>query len=248
VQSDLRHNSEAHSTANSITLGIVRAGSAQSISQSIAGGKRPELRADIKTRVLERDNHTCKFCGFHAQKYQDVIAVKGAISNKGDAHPDQLATACIFCAQCFDLEHVSDMRSGVLVWLPEIDQAALHHMARAIYVARISQGAVANAARQSLDVLMQRREEVRNRLGTDDPYILSQVLKDYLTDRHYQMRNSKLDGVRLFPLDRRIIKEADLEFNQFPQILAYWRSKDGPFAGRLPAQWPALLGEIRAAA
>ena len=227
----------------SITLGIVRGGNAQSFSR-----KNTDASPEVKARVLERDQHTCQFCGFQSMKYQDVIPVPGTNAAPGDAHPDKLTTACIFCAQCFDLERVSDMRSGVLIWLPEIDQAALHHMARAIYVARISQGGVANAARQALDVIMQRREDVRARLGTDDPYILAQVMKDYLTERHYQGRAAKLDGVRLFPLDRRIIKEADLEFNQFPQILAYWRSKDGPFAGRLPAQWPSLLADIRTAA
>ena len=68
---------------------------------------------------------------------------------------------------------------------------------------------------------MKRREEVRARIGTDDPYILAMVMQDYLSNRHYHNRDKKIAGVRLFPLDRRIIKEADLEFNQFPQILAY---------------------------
>ena len=98
------------------------------------------------------------------------------------------------------------MRSGVLLWLPEISQSDLHHMARAIYVARISQGPIAEAARRALDALMKRREAVRSRIGTDDPYILSTVFKDYLSDNHYMSRSSKIEGIRLFPLDRRIIK------------------------------------------
>lgn len=136
------------------------------------------------------------------------------------------------------------MRSGVLLWLPEVSQADLHHIARAIYVARISQGSMADAARKSLDTLMQRREEVRTRIGTDDPYILAMVLQDYLTNRHYHNRDKKIAGVRLFPLDRRIIKEADLEFNQFPQILAYWRSKDGPFGGKTPQKWFDIYHQV----
>lgn len=129
------------------------------------------------------------------------------------------------------------MRSGVLIWLPEISQTDLHHITRAVYVARISQGPVADAARRTLDIFMQRREECRNRLGTDDPFILSSVMRDYISGKSYEAAKDKLEGIRLFPLDRRIIKEADLEFNQFPQILAYWRSKDGPFGGMLPRQW-----------
>ena len=225
-----------------MALGIARSGNAQSFSNKDGKSAGSELKPEIKAKVFERDDFTCQCCGFRSQKYQDVFFKNGV---QTDHRLDNLATACVFCHQCFNLDSVNAMRSGMLIWLPEIDQATLHHIARAIYVARISQGPVANAARQVLDILFNRREEVRRRISTDDPYILANVLRDYLTDRHYDMRGSKLDGVRLFPLDRRIIREADLEFNQFPQILAYWRSKDGPFGGRLPVQWIDLLLEIR---
>ena len=140
------------------------------------------------------------------------------------------------------------MLSGALIWLPEIPQYRLSHIARAIYVARISQGPASEAAREVLDILMERREEVKKRIHTDDPYILATVLQDYLGPKHYYARKKKLDGIRLFPLDRRIIKEADLEFNQFPQILAYWRSKNGPFGGKVPQKWISIYQKaIRAA-
>ncbi len=200
-----------------------------------------KIPADVKTRIFDRDNHTCAYCGFMSRKYQEINFLNG---DKIDLNEKNLVTACIFCQQCFNLEDVSIMRSGVLLWLPEIEQYQLHHIARAIYVARISQGPVADAARKSLDVLMARRDEVKKRISTDNPYILSTVLRDYLGPKHYDQRGKKLNGVRLFPLDRRIIKEADLEFNQFPQILAYWRSKDGPFGGKAPPQWIPLYKEL----
>ena len=199
------------------------------------------IGAPLRQKILERDNHTCQCCGFRSQKYQEVHFINGA---QTDTRPENLSTLCFFCHQCFYLDQVAQMRSGVLIWLPEIAQADLHHMARALYVARISQGPVADSARKTLDVLMARREEIRARLGTDDPYILATVLKDYISDRAYEARDRKLDGIRLFPLDRRIIKEADLEFNQFPQILAYWRSKDGPFGSMVPRQWISIYRKI----
>lgn len=140
------------------------------------------------------------------------------------------------------------MRSGALIWLPEIEQAQLHHIARAIYVARISQGSMAESAKNAYKILMERREEAKNRLGTDDPFILGTVMRDFTGPRQYSMRAKKLEGVRLFPLDRRIIKEGDLEFNQFPQILAYWRSKDGPFGGKAPYQWKKFYAKFKQAA
>lgn len=206
---------------------------------------RDQVTPEARQKIFERDDHTCQACGFRALKYQD-IHVKNGIA--GDVRPENLVTTCIFCHQCFRLNQVSDMRSGVLVWLPEIEQTDLHHVARAIYVARISQGPVAEAARRALDILMHRREEVRKRLGTDDPFILASVLTDYISDRAYDGRVAKLDGIRLFPLDRRIIKEADLEFNQFPQILAYWRAKDGPFGGQVPRQWIDIYRNLEAKA
>jgi len=207
-------------------------------SASALPGKIPK---ELKEKIHARDNNTCRCCGFVAEKYQEIHFLN---HDKTDLREENLATTCIFCHQCFNLQKVHEMRSGVLVWLPEIEQDVLHHIARAIYVGRISQGATADASRKALDVIMERREEVKTRLGTDRPYILSMVLSDYLNHKHYYHRTKKLDGVRLFPLDRRIIKEADLEFNQFPQILAYWRSKNGPFGGKPPAQWPAIYQEL----
>lgn len=208
-----------------------------------SGAKTDTLRPEQKQSIMERDNHVCQGCGFASRKYQEIHYKNGKLS---DTRPENLVTICIFCHQCFHLDQVSEMRSGVLVWLPEIGQTDLHHIARAIYVARISQGPVADAARHTLDIIMKRREEVTARLGTDDPYILSIVMRDYISEKAYQARIKKLEGIRLFPLDRRIIKETDLEFNQFPQILAYWRSKDGPFGGKIPKQWLNIFKELEA--
>lgn len=199
------------------------------------------LSSAIRQKILERDSHTCKLCGFKSQKYQDIHFIDGDTNN---LQMDNMATACIYCHQCFDLEKVAQMRSGVLIWLPEIEQKDLNHIARAIYVARISQGSMAETAKKALETLMGRREEAKIRLKTDDPEILALVMRDFLGARHYAMRDKKLEGVRLFPLDRRIIKEGDLEFNQFPQILAYWRSKDGPFGGKVPNQWKNFYAQL----
>lgn len=227
-------------------LGAKKTKSGARTSGSVSGGQAdPLLTKEVKQKIHTRDDHVCQCCGFKSKKYQDIHFLNG---DENDLSEDNLKTICIFCHQCFNLDKVSVMRSGVLLWLPEIKQADLHHIARAVYVARISQGPIADAARKALDGLMQRREAVRTRIGTDDPYILATVLKDYLTESHYNNRDKKIDGVRLFPLDRRIIKEADLEFNQFPQILAYWRSKDGPFGGKTPQKWFDIYHQIQAAA
>ncbi len=215
-----------------VVLGVLR---------SAGMGAHPPLPVDLRQKIFERDDHTCRYCGFRALKYQEVQPVNGMAD---DMRPENLATACIFCHQCFNLDRVGQMRSGVLIWLPEVSQVDLHHIARAVYVARVSQVPASEASKRILEILMRRREEVKRRLGSEDPQLLSLVFKEYLTARHYGLREKKLEGVRLFPLDRRIIREADLEFNQFPQILAYWRSKDGPFGSRMPQQWLDMHRDI----
>jgi len=220
-----------------ITLGIVRTpGNARNLE------KDAQNLAALRQKILERDDNTCRFCGFQSSKYQEVHFLNG---NQDDQRPDNMAAACIFCQQCFDLEKASQMNSGVLVWLPELQQHELSHLARAIYVARISQGTMADAARAALDAIMARREDAKTRIATDDPFILASVMRDFLGPKHYSARAEKLDGVRLFPLDRRNISEGELKFNQFPQILAYWRSKDGPFGAKVPSQWKTLYAKAK---
>lgn len=235
-----------------IELGVTRAASLARKTQNRAvinsGSVSPSgkhLDNELKQKIFERDEFSCVCCGFNSLKYQQILFKDGDFFNIKESN---LATACIFCHQCFHIDTVNDMKSGVLLWLPEVPQWQLHHMARAIYVARISQGPIADAARNVLDILMSRRTEAVARITTDDPYILATVMKDYLLPGHYKMRGKKLEGIRLFPLDRRLIKEAELEFNQFPQILAYWRSKNGPFAGRAPTEWISLYQDTMAQA
>ncbi len=212
-----------------------------------ARGQSPQPVDESAARlsILKRDGNSCRFCGFVSNKYQQIHFLNG---DRRDWNHENLVTSCIFCDQCFTLERVNAMRSGKLIWLPEITQAALHDLCRAIYVARISPGNMADAARTALEVLGTRGEEAKRRVGTDDPGTLSAALQDYLEDSDYKKRTLKLEGLRLLPVDRRIVQEADIEFNQFPQILAYWRSKDGPFGKSLPSTWEESFRNVAKAA
>ncbi len=204
-----------------------------------AGGEPPPAVIQaIKSQVLERDDYTCRYCGFKAKRYQEIQFRDGNFRNQTD---DNTATACIFCYQCMNLDRAAAMNSGLLIWCPEIDQPTLHHIARGIYVARRTQGPIADAARGALAALTKRKDDAVQRLGTDSPKLLAAVMRDLLDGKSYQRREQKLEGIRLLPLDRRIIKEDDMEFDQFQQIVAFWRSRYGPFGSLLPPTWPQLL-------
>ena len=205
--------------------------------------KNPEdVPEDFQQSVFERDEHTCQFCGFKSQKYQKLQFLGDDAESKD---PDDYATACTYCYQCFHLEEVPRMQSGALIWLPEITQAELNNLARAIYIARITQGPMADTARDALELLMARKEEAKQRLGTDEPRILASIFQDFMEGKEYARRNEKLSGFRIMPLDRRLVREGDLEFNQFPQMLAYWRSSNGPYGPTPPRQWTEMFYSLK---
>lgn len=204
---------------------------------------------ELRQKVLERDSYVCRYCGFSSPKYQEVNFIGKGHQPKVDPRKDikleNYATACTFCHQCFNLDKIDNMQSGIVVWLPEIGQAALNHIARAVYIAKISRGPIADAAKTSLETLLSRRKEAETILGTNDPKILGSVLKDFLESKEYATRMQRLNGFRVMPLDKRIIVEGDLEFNQFPQILAFWRSAQGPF-GQVPSSsWGSMFEEVK---
>lgn len=193
--------------------------------------------------ILARDDNTCQCCGFVAQKHQQILHLD---SNANNFAPNNCLTACVFCHQVFDLHQTAKWQSGMLIWLPEIGQAALHHLMRAIYVARVTPGPTATIAKKLYEQLMQRGAEAKLRVGTTDPGALATVLREFLSGAQYAARKQKLEGIRLLPLDRRMVLEDGLEYNQFPQILAYWRSKNGPFNALPVADWAKLAEQLAA--
>jgi intracellular multiplication protein IcmJ len=77
-------------------------------------------------------------------------------------------------------------------------------------------------------------------VGTDDPAVLAERLDEADRAGTRVAMQASLAEIRLFGLDRRIITERDLEFNQFPQLLAYMRSGEGPYRRDEGAALPRL--------
>lgn len=196
-----------------------------------------EISRQVILAVHERDHYTCRCCGFRATKYQQILNCGG---NWRDL--DTITTACIFCQQCFSLEAAGEMRSGVLLSLPDLEQAKLNRLAIEIYLARATLDAFwVNKANSCLDFLMQTRAIACDRVGTDRPAELAVRWRPYIGHEVIRKTITKnLADIRLFPLDRRIICEGDLEFNEFPQILTFWRSKVPPYSQDESPAFPAL--------
>lgn len=192
--------------------------------------KAPQPVKNQTEKTLQRDDYTCRFCGFRSQKYQRVIA------NPDQKSGQPMVTSCTFCEQCLNLDRAGVTGPGMLIWLPEIGQAELNHIARAIYVARAEPANdLTDVATRALDALQARRAEAKKRLGSDDPLLLATVMHEMLTMDELSKTTPKLEGIRLLPPDKHIMRSAAGDVNQFPQIVKYWCSPEGPYA-KLPVQ------------
>jgi intracellular multiplication protein IcmJ len=196
-----------------------------------------------RSKILARDDHTCVYCGFRAERFQEVRPLNA----EGIARPaqaDDWVTACHMCDQVLSLQRVGMLGEGILIWLPEMTQGDLNHLVRALYIARASDGDAGEPARRGLEALKARRDEAKKRLGTDDPLILATVFADFLDSEDVQGRADRLEGLRLLSLDRRLQRSSAGEVDRFPDMLAYWRSREGPFGNSPPKDWPNLLAKL----
>ena len=227
-----------------ITLGVRRATDAQAdqrLKTYMAAQGKFEQTA---RKILERDKHTCRYCGFRTTQYQRVHPKNWETF---DLRPESMVTACIFCDQCFALEQVGVMGSGTLIYLPEMAQAALNHLARAVYVAEAGDDAdLKSLAERALAALKSRQGEAKRRLGTDDPMILASAMFEYLSDTDYRNRAEKLEGLRLLPLPQRMVRGPRGEVDQFPMIRQSWLREGGPFAALPLAQWVQQFKDVTA--
>lgn len=230
-----------------ITLGVRRALDAR----GSGGGKKhkPLSKAQLSKKIqqtLERDDFTCCYCGFQSKQFQKAIPKDWATTDPRDA---EMVTACIFCEQCLALETVGPMASGTLIWLPEIDQASLNHIMRTIYASRAQLNEapenIKNCADRAFEVLFARRGEAKRRILTDDPMVLAATLLESVSEDIYRKRAEKLDGLRLMPLDKRVSANANgTEGDQFPRIIMYWISKEGPYGNIPVSKWNDMMKPV----
>lgn len=197
------------------------------------GSSKPPSKNEAE-KILNRDDFSCRFCGFRAVQYQRLAPTA-----------EGFVTACGFCEQVTALERTGLAGGGVLIWLPEISQTDLHHITRAIYIARADdEDPLAAVAARALDALMARRTEAKKRLGSDDPLVLATVLLENLDDKEYKKAIPKLDGIRLMPLDKHMVRGKKGDINNFPQMIKFWRSAQGPFGQTPTSAWQDLFAKL----
>lgn len=214
-----------------------------------------EADSEFATRrksALDRDKHTCQFCGFRNLKYQEVHHFN---DDHSDNRLENLVTTCPFCHMCQHIGLAGRNKEAVLIWLPEISQVDLHHVVRTILMSmhvsdfikkdpRAAPSLVktfreaADVGRSTMAALEARQQEAERRL-TSDPLELANAML-LLPDEVYAKRRESLDGLRLLPLGRRFQGRTD---NMRAQIET-WVETQGPYTSLKPNSWTGLMRSV----
>lgn len=130
-------------------------------------------------RVFERDRYTCRFCGFQAKLYQDVVNFDGNFANN---KLENLVTACCFCSQCFFMESVGvgGYGGGTLIYLPELSQPELNSLCHVLFCAITNDTGYKNSAQTIYRGFKFRSQPIEDKFGegTSDPAIFGHLLID----------------------------------------------------------------------
>lgn len=150
-------------------------------------------------KVWSRDNYTCQFCGFQANDYQEIVNLDQNYLNN---RLSNLVTACCFCAQCFFLEAVGkgDYGGGVLIYLPEIDQANLNSFCHVLFCAIANNTAYKASAQAIYRNFKFRAQAIEEQFGegTSNPSVLGQLmLETRINDP--SLKDAMFRYVRLLP-------------------------------------------------
>lgn len=155
--------------------------------------------AAFQQRVQQRDRYTCRFCGFQAKNYQDVVNLDGNYTNN---KMDNLATACCFCSQCFFMESVGvgGYGGGTLIYLPELSQAELNSLCHVVFCAITNDTGYKSSAQTIYRSFKFRSQAVEEKFGegTSDPAIFGHLLIDsgHVAD---DCSKAMLKDIRLLP-------------------------------------------------
>lgn len=185
--------------------------------------------------VWERDEHKCYYCGFTSKKYQEIHHLDDNHSNNSE---DNLVTVCPLCHYSHHLDIASLSGGASIIWLPDLSQQELNHLARLIMVGREYE---AKCERDEIEVpdyirmlrtiegAFTDRKSVVEKYFPDasDPATFSTVLMNFDEDK-YNNRATTLQPFKLF-----------LTNSSFPRQARYWL--ENTYSNMAPNEWEKLI-------
>ena len=163
----------------------------------------------FEQKVLQRDRYTCKFCGFQARVFQEVVNLDNNYANN---KLENLTTSCCFCAQCFFVESVGvgGYGGGTLVYLPELTQTELNNLCHVLFCAITNDTGYKSSAQNIYRAFKFRSQIVEEKFGegTSDPALFGQLLIDAgITDE--ERRAQLFKNILLLPSRAKFRKQIE---------------------------------------
>lgn len=170
----------------------------------------PAFKA-FSQQVFKRDQYTCRFCGFQAKQFQEVVNLDNNYRNNKLSN---LVTACCFCTQCFFLEVVGkgDYGGGVLVYFPEVNQGDLNGFCHVLFCAMNNATSYRADAQNIYRSIKLRVQIVEKQLGEgmSDPALFGRVLIDVPDKDRGRILEEALPPIRLLPSYTKFAKQVEV--------------------------------------
>jgi intracellular multiplication protein IcmJ len=162
---------------------------------------------------------SCPFCGVRlAEGREPFLCADGSEES-----------SCVPCSLVRHLERETIAEEAVLIWLPDLWQAALNALVNAVHRRLASEGAlylaaspfaassseIPNPALEAIRAIEMRQAEAATRLGTSSPRVLGEALMR-AQPNFYADRAKRLGGLRLWPRGKFFVDGEDV----YPRLIA----------------------------
>lgn len=155
----------------------------------------------LSARIMSRDDFTCQFCDFRAEKFQQIINLDNNYRNNVEQN---LVCACVLCAQC---QFIGSGNFGKIIYLPEYPQVELNNIIRAIFCATALKTQYSDVAKSIYRSFRNRAQHVEDTFGenSSDAIVFGQTVIDAGIDMDIQ-QNQAMSSLRLLPFKAPLTK------------------------------------------
>lgn len=159
---------------------------------------------EIREQILKRDKYTCFYCGFKANKFQEVHHID---DNHANNNVNNLTTVCPICHACKHVGFSGIKNRAFLIYYPDMSQVELNYLIKILWFgfnSKIDENnkesiEIKNKCIDLIKIFDNLKNTAEDKLGTSNPSILANEILLKLSDEEYKKRQEKLKGFLLIP-------------------------------------------------